>query len=399
MLMPMHVYSRPNRLAGVPLDMFNLFLSFLSASEHALLSRTSSASLKKVTEWEQLFLKKFRGLEVPDTHEAIFSSDYVKKLTSCVKLRPNLLSLDDSTIRAIYWVNYHIGYTLLNSAECDPEHNVPVFDTSNDAPYQVPPASDDSDLSSSPTSSEGAREATELGSIEPQIQDSLAQSFDLVTTILRRAHQASLKPGLHPPLLGPAVDESHPNFHCDIVNVVFHSLRFIHGKPECAKLWIQIKQTLRMIIPIHLSQYPEIKAAVTKVLRPFLLPIADFRTIQPIHLRCLAHILEVYIVMANDLFIFFKDHLSFFLQVSNHCFNSTLPARLFDHLSRCADMDLGTPARPIPPAQVPLLALAILEVFPLLPDSVVCVHTPICLHLRFCSFVRVSTAVDWWLGY
>jgi hypothetical protein len=61
-------------------------------------------------------------------------------------------------------------------------------------------------------------------------------------------------------------------------------------------------------------------------------------------------------------------------QVSKHCFNSSLDTRLWEHLLRCLEMNLGS--RPIPPAQVPLLALAILEVFPELPDSVVCSFFP-----------------------
>jgi hypothetical protein len=40
--------------------------------------------------------------------------------------------------------------------------------------------------------------------------------------------------------------------------------------------------------------HPEMKALVTKVLRPFLLPVACFERMQPIHFRCLEDILGVH---------------------------------------------------------------------------------------------------------
>jgi hypothetical protein len=57
--------------------------------------------------------------------------------------------------------------------------------------------------------------------------------------------------------------------------------------------------------------------------------------------------------------------------MSKHCFNLTLEKRLWAHLVRCRDLDLGAPARPIPLPVIPLLGLSLLEVYPVLPANAV----------------------------
>jgi hypothetical protein len=59
------------------------------------------------------------------------------------------------------------------------------------------------------------------------------------------------------------------------------------------------------------------------------------------------------------------------VQVIPNVFTEPVANLLRAHLVRCRELDLGTPPRPIPLPHVPLLALAILELYHLLPDFMV----------------------------
>lgn len=267
------------RLARVPVDIFNMLLSFLSKWDHASLASTSSKFGKALGNWEQTILSHFQGLTTPDTHASLFAGDYIWRFTRCLELRPIVFGMSTREIQAIAWNNYHIGYNLLKSAECGPQRQEEeVFATAADTPYQVPatqvppaqvpptqvPAAQasstttnedvGSDATDNPPVADSVEAQSEVCDLsEPVLRDSLIQAFELACAVLLRAHQASQKPESHPPLLEDGLAAAHPTFHCDVVNVMFHSLRFIHGKPECRHLWDKVKATLRQIIPERLS--------------------------------------------------------------------------------------------------------------------------------------------------
>jgi hypothetical protein len=284
----------------VPMDMFDLIVQYLTVSDHAHLSESSMKMMILVDSYEQSVLASFRSLPAPETNDVIFASNYIQKLTACVKCRPGMFRLKSNEIQAVYFVTYHITHHLLRN-DFSAEYQNGMYPICIDTPHKVPttleneadvksPTGDSVEYANIPSSCQYfnlacsmIRKAQQTGvsavywvncqigyklgnsgdilhqldiptmskdnyddevtitevMSEPILQSSLSHSFDLACTVLRRAHQTIFH--AHPPLISPELEKHHPNFFCNILNVMFHALNFIHDKPEFGKLWDQVK--------------------------------------------------------------------------------------------------------------------------------------------------------------
>jgi hypothetical protein len=238
-------------LGQIPDDILRFIFQFLPAPAHACMSTASTRFLRLVGGWEKQALDNLRSCDPPDTYQDIFSGTYVQNLTKCLKLNPRLLELDTRDIRAIYWVNYHVGLNLLHDT-----HTVapPSADAEDDLPDQSqqvavvqmldPGDAGDEKHDDGPVTANG--DVLCRGTL---LESTLAQSFDLLCTLLVRFHSVSGSPENYPPLFTPATAELHPNFHADMLNVTTHSLRFTRNHPHLSRFFDMVKETYRTIIP------------------------------------------------------------------------------------------------------------------------------------------------------
>lgn len=297
----------PNYLyISIPDDSLLLILDFLNGHDHARFSQTSKYGREMVEFHEHVCRDYFSQLPSPSTELSVFAGNFVPNLTKFVNLRQHVIQLPQKITESVNWVYYHIGHNLFNNA---------------------------------------AAIANPTESSDVAIRGSVNQSFDLISALLLRWRKEKVL-GCQP-MLTPEAEQLHPNFQKKLISVFINSLRYLNETPGFAPLLTLVQSTLSIVIPARLCLYPDIKQMVINVIKPLLLSVANFQLVQPIHLRYLSQI----------------------LQAMSHCINKTLGDRLWEHMKKCTDMDLSNPPHRISPDQVPFLALSLMQVFPLLPES------------------------------
>jgi hypothetical protein len=218
------------------------------------MSTTSTKFLRLVAGWEQLALQELRNCTPPDTHEGIFSNNYIPNLIQCLKLNPRLLELQRSDIDAVYLVNYHTVMNLVHLPDTVAArlaearaHRDDLLRQNNQA--GVAETLETADVADDQDDDESGAAFGHVLFTGSQLEDALDQSFQLLCTLLLRFHAVSSFPESYPPLFDMATSELGSKLHEAIMIGIIHILGDVRTRPNFVRFWNMIKTTFRTIIP------------------------------------------------------------------------------------------------------------------------------------------------------